>query len=79
MSGSQPLRGNVSAASLAREVLEVLEVSHEGNLTFPKISVMKNLQKGTETRLEVKSQRMDVGEAEIPDETFTAAYMERQG
>ena len=61
------------------KVLEVLEVSHEGNLTFTKISVMKNLQKGTETRLEVKSQRMDVGEAEIPDETFTAAYMERQG
>jgi len=60
------------------KVLEVTEVSTEGGAPFPVTTVMRNLQKGTETRLEVLSHEVDVGEARIPDETFTAAYMEQQ-
>lgn len=63
----------------ALKVLEIKEVSREGGQPFPTLSVMKNLQKGTETRLEVLSHQLDVGAEQIPDETFTAAYMERQG
>ena len=62
----------------ALKVLEVVEVSTDGGFPFPVKTIMRNLQKGTETRLDVLSHELDVGEDRIPDETFTSAYMEQQ-
>jgi len=59
------------------KVLEVQEVGREGNVVFPIRSVMTNLHKGTSTRLEVLEHRLNVPREEIPDETFTGAWMER--
>ena len=40
---------------------------------------MKNLQRGSQTELIVESYRLNVPPEEIPDETFTAGFMERSG
>ena len=61
----------------AVKVLEVSEVIVEGDATIPKISTMRDLKRGTETRMEVLSHQLDVPPEQIPDETFTAAWMER--
>lgn len=61
----------------AVKVLEVSEVIVDGGIAIPKVSVMRDLKRGTQTRMEVLSHRLDVPPEEIPDETFTAAWMER--
>ena len=61
------------------KVLEVLETAKDGTITLPTRSVMTNLQKGTVTRMEIKEHRVNVPPEEIPDETFTSAYLERSG
>ena len=43
------------------------------------LTVMTNLQRGTRTELTVESYRLNVPASEIPDETFTAGFMERGG
>lgn len=59
------------------KTLEVTEVMRQGETTFPKVSVMTHLQAGTRTRLEVLESRQNLPPAELPDELFTASWMER--
>ena len=61
------------------KVLTVQATTRDGDTTIPQISVMEDLQKGTKTRLEILDHRLNVPADQIPDETFTAAYMERSG
>lgn len=63
---------------LARELV-VEAVEERGGIPVPVRSVMKDLRKGTATRLEVLESRVDVPAAELPDEMFTAAWLERNG
>lgn len=58
--------------------LEIARVEQRDGVTVPVESVMKNLQKGTETRLIILEQRLNVGD-ELPDEVFTQAWLERNG
>lgn len=66
-------------AGVALKVLEVQETAVDSGVTLPIRSVMTNLQKGTSTRMEVTAHRLNVPAAELPDETFTAAFLERNG
>ncbi len=59
------------------KVLEVKETLEDGGRTYPRLSVMRNAQKGTETRLEVLEQQLNLPADQLPDEMFTAAWMER--
>jgi outer membrane lipoprotein-sorting protein len=59
--------------------LTITEVLLDGETLIPKRSVMENLQRGTQTILEVESARLNVPASEIPDETFTAGFMENNG
>ena len=61
------------------KVLTVEETAREGDVVLPTRSTMENVQKGTRTRLEVLEHRLNVSGTEIPDETFTSAFMERNG
>ena len=61
------------------KVLTVEQTAREGEVILPTRSTMENVQKGTQTRLEVLEHRLNVPAAEIPDETFTSAFMERSG
>jgi hypothetical protein len=61
----------------ALKVLDVKEVEMDGDVPLPVLSVMTDLRRGTKTRLEVLEHRLNVPAEEIPDETFTAAWMER--
>ena len=64
------------------ELAKRLTITHtesDGDTLVPTRSVMENLQRGTQTILEVEQYRLNVPAAEIPDETFTAEYMKRNG
>jgi len=61
----------------AVKVLDVDEVVLDGDAALPKRSTMRDLKRGTSTRMEILSHRLNVPDEEIPDETFTAAWMER--
>ena len=61
----------------ALKTLEVTEVMTQGATTFPKVSVMTHLVAGSRTRLEVLESKLDLPASELPDELFTAAWMER--
>lgn len=61
----------------ALKVLEIQKVELDGEVPLPVLSVMTDLRRGTKTRLEVLQHRLNVPAEEIPDETFTAAWMER--
>lgn len=61
------------------KVLEVVKTEAQGDTVLPVESVMKNVQKGTHTRLVIESQKLDVGPDELPDETFTKEFLERSG
>jgi hypothetical protein len=63
----------------ALKVLKVLQTTTEGSTILPTHSVMKNLQRGTSTALTIESWRLDLPDDEIPDETFTAGFLERNG
>ena len=62
-----------------KKQLKVLETANENGTVFPTHSVMKNLSKNTSTELTVSEWRLNVGAEEIPDETFTIGYLERNG
>ena len=62
---------------VAVKVLEVEEVIVDGEAALPRRSTMRDLKRGTSTRMEILSHRLNVPPEEIPDETFTAAWMER--
>ena len=59
--------------------LEVLETATDNGVTIPTKSVMKNLRRGTSTQMNVSNHRLNVPASEIPDETFTVGYLERNG
>ncbi len=66
-------------AGVAIKVLRITETAKDGDVLLPIRSEMTDLKKGTSTRLEVLEHRLNVPPAEIPAETFTAAFMERNG
>lgn len=57
--------------------LVVTETETSGSHVLPVKSTMKNVQRGTMTRLEIVSHEIGVPVERIPDETFSAAFMER--
>ena len=59
--------------------LEVLKTAEDNGTIFPVHSVMKNLSKNTSTEMTVTEWRLNVGAEEIPDETFTVGFLERNG
>ncbi|MEL6347584.1 MAG: outer membrane lipoprotein-sorting protein [Myxococcota bacterium] len=61
------------------KVLTVTETTMDGETIIPRISVMKNVQKNTATRLEILSHQLNVEKEQIPEETFTPTFMERNG
>lgn len=67
------------AADKPVKVMEILATAKEGGTVLPTRTEVRNLVKGTTTRLEITAHRLNVPAAELPDETFTAAYMERGG
>ena len=63
----------------AKKRLEILKTANENGTVFPTHSVMKNLSKNTSTEMTVSEWRLNVSAEEIPDETFTIGYLERNG
>lgn len=61
------------------KVMEILATEKDGATVLPTRTEVRNLVKGTTTRLEITAHRLNVPLSELPDETFTAAYMERGG
>jgi len=61
------------------KTLTVEESTIENGSAFPTKSTMENLQKGTKTRLEVIEHRLNVPAEELPEEMFTATWMENHG
>jgi len=59
--------------------LTVTDTADEGDLVLVTGSTMKNVQKGTQTRLTVKTHRINVPDDELPDSLFTKASMEQGG
>jgi len=74
-----PRRVEFFRKGVAIKQLEILSTEVSGSTVVPTHTVMRNLQKGTRTELVVDSYRLNVPAAEIPDETFTAGFMERGG
>ena len=62
-----------------KKLLEVLQTEVDNGTIIPIRSVMKNLSRGTSTELTVTKWRLNVPDAEIPDETFTVGFLERNG
>lgn len=59
--------------------LDVSETATENGVTIPIKSVMKNIKRGTSTQMNVSNYRLNVSAEEIPDETFTVGFLERNG
>jgi hypothetical protein len=66
------------AGDLTRR-MTVREVAEHDGVSVPIISVMEDLKRGSSTRLEILEIRLGLGPDELPDEHFTAAYMEGRG
>lgn len=56
--------------------LTVTDTTQESGLTLVTASTMKNVQKNTSTRLTVKSHKLNLPEAELPDALFTKTSLE---
>lgn len=63
----------------ATKKLEVLETASDNGVTIPTKSIMTNLRRGTKTEMNVSDYRLNVPAEEIPDETFTVGFLERNG
>jgi outer membrane lipoprotein-sorting protein len=63
----------------ALKILEVSKTELDGELTLAVESTMKNLQKGTATKLIVLEHQLNVPTEDLPDEVFTKAHMEKGG
>jgi hypothetical protein len=74
-----PRRLEFFKKGVATKVLEIRKTEVSGSTVVPTHTVMKNLQRGSQTELIVESYRLNVPPEEIPDETFTAGFMERSG
>jgi Outer membrane lipoprotein-sorting protein len=64
-------------ASGLLKVLVVTKTEKEGTVTIPVETELTNLKQGTRTRLVITAHRLGVSKSELPDETFTRAYLER--
>jgi len=62
-----------------KKTLEILKTATENGTIIPIHSVMKNVAKGTSTEMRVSEWRTNVPASEIPEETFTVGFMERNG
>lgn len=62
----------------ARE-MAVERVETRDGVPVPMSTVMKDLKRGTSTRMEVLKIQVNVPAASLPDTVFTGAYMERNG
>lgn len=62
-----------------KKTLEVIETATENGTIIPTHSVMKNVSRGTSTRMKVSEWKTNVPASDIPDETFTVGFMERNG
>lgn len=61
------------------KVLEVKRTEKDGAVTLPVETEMTDVKRGSKTRLEITSHRLNVAESELPADTFTKAYLERGG
>ena len=61
------------------KVLTVTETLESSGATYPKVSEMVHLKKGTRTVLEVREYRVDVPPDELPDTLFSQTALERGG
>ncbi len=59
--------------------LEVLKTATDNGTVIPTHSVMKNLSKKTSTEMTVSEWKLNVSAEEIPEETFTVGFLERNG
>jgi hypothetical protein len=62
--------------ALAKE-LSVVKTLQEGTRTIVVETEMRDAKKDSKTRIEVLSHRYDLTKEELPDETFTPAYLEK--
>lgn len=62
-----------------KKLLEVLQTETDNGAIIPIRSVMKNLSRNSATELTVTEWKLNVPDAEIPDETFTIGFLERNG
>ena len=62
-----------------KKTLTITKTANDGGTVFPTHSIMKNLSRGTQTELIVKEWKLNVPAEEIPEETFTIGYLERNG
>lgn len=61
------------------KVLTVKKTAKDGAVSLPVETEMQNVQKGTHTMLEIVSHKLNVSREDLPDDTFTRAYLERGG
>jgi outer membrane lipoprotein-sorting protein len=59
--------------------LEVLKTATDNGTVIPTHSVMKNLSKNTSTEMTISEWKLNVSADEIPEETFTVGFLERNG
>ena len=59
--------------------MTVEKVETKDGVPVAMVSVMKDLKRGTSTRMEVLKIQVNVPTTSLPDDVFTGAYMERNG
>ena len=59
------------------KVLTVQETKQLGEVTLAVRTVMRNVLRGTSTELLVTDVKLDLSQAELPEDTFTQTYLER--
>ena len=59
--------------------MTVDQVDMKDGVPVPTLSRMEDLDRGTSTRLEITTIELGATAEQLPDEVFTAAYMERNG
>lgn len=64
-------------AGALMKVLTVKRTEKEGAVTLPVETELANVQKGTKTVLVITEHHLNVPKTDLPDDTFTRAYLER--
>ncbi len=62
-----------------KKTLTITKTANDNGTVFPTHSIMKNLSRGTQTEMIVTEWKLNVPAEEIPEETFTVGYLERNG
>jgi outer membrane lipoprotein-sorting protein len=60
------------------KVLEVKKFEKDGNFNIPVETEMTTVAKGTHTTLAITSHKLNPSKTELPDDTFTQAYLQRK-